>query len=155
MTVTTVDDEICVELHGREQFWAMRAKISIPADAITDIRHELSFQDWRRWEVRMPGTHAPTKLLAGSYWTEEGWDFLYIRRPIGFIKPRAENVLVIETSQDRYKRIIVTLDEAESSGIIEWWNQNKTNPVSKKSARKAPKARSKPRKVSKLHRQHH
>lgn len=125
MTITTNDDGLCVELHGREQFAALRAKISILRDTITDVRFEQKFNDWRKWEVRMPGTHAPKLLLAGSYWTEEGWDFLYIKRPVGFAKPHAENVLVIETTADRYRRIILSSDESEAAGIIKWWNRTK------------------------------
>lgn len=123
MKVFTDKDEICVELHGREQFWALRAKVRIPRDTIKDVRFEESFQDWRKWQVRMPGTHAPNRLLAGSYWTEEGWDFLYIRRPTGFIKPRVDNVLVIETSEDKYKRIIVSCDQTDYQDIVSWWKK--------------------------------
>lgn len=71
----------------------------------------------------MPGTHAPKLLLAGSYWTEEGWDFLYIKRPQGFLKPVAENVLVIETNQTRYSRIIISLDSTEAARIVRWWHK--------------------------------
>lgn len=123
MTLTTNKDGICLELHGKEQFWALRAKISIPRDTIKDVRFEPKFQDWRKWEVRMPGVHAPTKLLAGSYWTEDGWDFLYIRRPVGFLKPKVSDVLVIETDQDRYRRVILSSDEAEGRRIISWWKK--------------------------------
>lgn len=126
MIISTNADGICIELHGSEQFWALRAKISVLKETIKDIRFEPSFQDWRKWEVRMPGTHAPTKLLAGSYWTEVGWDFLYVKRPIGFIKPKAEDVLVIETDQERYRRVILSSDKDEASGIIKWWKNLKS-----------------------------
>jgi hypothetical protein len=79
------------------------------------------FDEWRRWEVRMPGASIPGHLVAGSYWTEEGWDFVYVVNPRGFIKPKADNVLVIETSQSRYKRIILSYDEAEAKKIVSWW----------------------------------
>lgn len=149
MTISTTDDDICVELHGREQFWALRAKVSVAKATIKDIRFEQKFQDWRKWEVRMPGMHAPTKLLAGSYWTEEGWDFLYIRRPVGFIKPRATNVLVIETDQDRYRRIILSSDEKEVSGIIKWWKKLQSQPKSKSRPKpKIRKARATPKRKS-------
>lgn len=133
MTLTTSDDTLSLELHGREQFWAMRAKIKVPAGTIKNIHYEPEFQDWRKWEVRMPGTHAPKLLLAGSYWTEEGWDFLYIKRPVGFIKPKVTSVLVIETDQNRYCRIVVSVDEAEGKKVIDWWKKFQSkNSKSKK-----------------------
>ena len=136
MTITANDSGICVELHGKEQFWALRAKVSVSRDTITDIQFAPQFQDWRKWEVRMPGTHAPGRLLAGSYWTEEGWDFLYIKKPVGYSKPKVENVIVIATKQDRYKRLILTTDKETASGIIKWW---KKKPTRAKTARKPVK----------------
>lgn len=88
----------------------------------------------------MPGTHAPKLLLAGSYWTEEGWDFLYVKRPRGILSPRVENVLVIETDQNRYSRVIVSIEPEESGQLLKWWLK-----VSKKTAAK-PKPASKPAK---------
>jgi hypothetical protein len=121
MTITTSPQALTIELHGREQFWALRAKVLVDHSSITNMRFEPMFQDWRKWQVRMPGTHAPKLLLAGSYWTEEGWDFLYIKRPIGFLKPKVENVLVIETSQDKYRRLIISVDKKLATGIVKWW----------------------------------
>jgi hypothetical protein len=102
----------------------LRAKISLPKKDITSIHFEPSFSDWRKWEVRMPGTHAPRLLLAGSYWTEEGWDFMYIRRPQrGLFKPEVENVLVIETDQNRYRRVIVSYGAKDADKIVKWWKK--------------------------------
>lgn len=125
LILTTNKDSLRVELHGREQFWALRAKVDIPKSSIKDIRYEPTFKDWRKWEVRIPGTAVPRLLFAGSYWTEEGWDFLYIKKPRGLIKPTVNSVLVVETDQNRYKRVIVTCDPAEAKRIIKWWDKNK------------------------------
>lgn len=132
MKLTTNKDGICLELHGREQFWALRAKVNVLKDTIKDVRFEPKFRDWRRWEVRMPGTHAPKLLLAGSYWTEDGWDFLYVKRPIGWQSPTAENVLVIETTENRYSRIIVSVEEAEGRKVSDWWKKTKKTLKSQK-----------------------
>ncbi len=123
MTIATDEKELSVILHGREQLWAVRAKVRVPKETITGMRFEKSFKDWRKWEVRMPGASAPKLLIAGSFWTEEGWDFMYVRKPRGFYKPTAENVLVIETDQNRYCRIIVSCEEDEAKKIISWWQK--------------------------------
>lgn len=125
MTLNTDKNGLSIELHGKEQLWAMRAKIAVPLETITNIMFEPKFRNWRKWQVRMPGTHAPRLLLAGSYWTEEGWDFLYIKRPVRFINPLVFDVLVIETDQNRYARIILSSDEAEAKNIIDWWKKYK------------------------------
>jgi hypothetical protein len=123
MIITTNNTGLRIELHGREQVLALRAKIDVPRDCIKTVRFEPIFQDWRKWEVRMPGTHAPKLILAGSYWTEEGWDFLYVKRPRGLISPRVENVLVIETDQNRYTRVIVTIEAGDADRVLKWWNR--------------------------------
>lgn len=123
MKISTTNEGICVELRGKEQFWALRAKIAVPLETIESLSFEPQFSSWRKVEVRMPGTNAPRLLLAGSYWTEEGWDFLYIKRPIGFYKPKVHDVLVIETTENRYKRVIVTCDQKEAQDIIKWWQK--------------------------------
>lgn len=140
MTITTNDQGIRIELHGREQLAALRAKVEVPRPCIQDVRFEARFQDWRKVEVRMPGTNAPRLLLAGSYWTEEGWDFLYIKRPHGFLKPLVENVLVIETDQNRYRRVIVSIEPTEAEALVKWWKKQKSASKSrtKQAADSAP-----------------
>lgn len=123
MHISANKEGLCMTLHGREQLWALRAKISITKKDIISVRYEKEFKDWRKWEVRMPGASIPGHLVAGSFWTEEGWDFLYIVNPRGFIKPKADNVLVIETNQERYKRIIVSYDKKEADALCAWWNK--------------------------------
>lgn len=125
MIVQTDPEKFFVELHGKEQVAALRAKVCAPKETITSIRFVPVFEEWRKWQMRMPGTYAPQLLMAGSYWTEEGWDFIYAKRPKGFYKPRLENVLVVETTENKFRRIIVGCDEAKAQEIIAWW-QNKS-----------------------------
>jgi hypothetical protein len=123
MLITTDKEELSVIMHGREQFWSLRARVRVPKSTIQDMRFETVFNDWRKWEIRMPGASIPGHLVAGSYWTEEGWDFLYIIDPRGFVKPKADNVLVIETDQDKYKRLIVSCDAKQATKLIQWWKR--------------------------------
>ena len=125
MKITTEKKGVCMTLHGREQLWALRAKIFILRKNIQSVAYVTEFKDWRKLEVRLPGASIPGRLLAGSYWTEEGWDFLYIINPRGFLKPRADNVLVIETDQNRYKRIVVSVDPETAQDIVSWWKSLK------------------------------
>lgn len=131
MKITTNDEGLVIELHGKEQLWSLRAKIVVSASTISSIRHDEVFQDWRKWEVRMPGTNAPKLLLAGSYWTEEGWDFIYAKKPVGIYKQKLSDVLVVETDQNKYKRLIISLDRTDSEAIIKWW-QKINRKISKK-----------------------
>lgn len=125
MRINIDENNIRVELHGREQIWAFRAKIVIPRKNITALRFEKSFKEWRKIEVRMPGTSVPGHLLAGSYWTDKGWDFLYVKNPSGFLRPTISNVLVIETDQNRFSRIIVSYSKKDADKLLDWWNKSR------------------------------
>lgn len=124
MTITADQDGLSIILHGREQMWALRAKVNVPKSAIKNIHYEILFEDWRKWEIRMPGASIPGHLVAGSFWTEEGWDFLYVVNPRGFVKPKADKVLVVETTQNRYSRIITSCEPREAAKIIKWWQKS-------------------------------
>lgn len=139
MIIRINKDSLRVELHGKEQVWALRAKVDLPRENIVSIRFEPVFQDWRKWEVRIPGTAVPRLLYAGSYWTEEGWDFLYLKRPRGILKPVAYDVLVIETNQNRYRRVIVSIDAVTARSVLDWWRDRSVRKtVEIKSTQKLP-----------------
>ena len=71
----------------------------------------------------MPGTYAPGILAAGSFLTEDGWDFMYVLKPKGFMNPVMQKVLVIETDQKRYRRLILSLEHAEAQKVLTWMNR--------------------------------
>jgi hypothetical protein len=57
--------------------------------------------------IRLPGTYWPGKISAGSYWdldTHE-WSFWNIRS--------GKNAIVIELDGERYKRLVLELDDPE------------------------------------------
>lgn len=131
MKIVTSKEGIGLELHGKEQLWSLRARIRVPTETIQMVRFESLFQDWRKWQIRMPGTNAPKLLMAGSYWTEEGWDFLYAKRPAGFYKPRLNDVLVIETDQNKYRRLILSVARDEADMVARWWSKTKKGKLDK------------------------
>lgn len=120
MYFTTTNQTLTMILEGREQIAALKAKVAAPKKSIKSINFYEEFTDWRKWEVRMPGTYAPKLLMAGSYWTEHGWDFIYAKKPQGFIKPILHNVMVIETDLTRYNRIIVGCGKKQFKELADW-----------------------------------
>lgn len=123
MIFVTNPKELIIELHGREQIWALKAKIIVSRKDIVSLEFKDTFKDWRKWEVRLPGTGLPGKLVAGSFWTEEGWDFLYLVNPHGWVNPFVHNVLYIETKQQKFRRIILTCTPEQAAPVIAWANK--------------------------------
>lgn len=121
MIFRTDKSALTIELHGKEQFFAIKAKVVVAKKDIQRIEYLESFRDWRKWEVRMPGAGIPKYLMAGSFWTEEGWDFIYVNKPNKFVNPTVNNVLYVETTQNRYKRLIISCPRIEADQLITWF----------------------------------
>lgn len=123
MRFITDKSQLIIEFQGREQIWALKTKVSVLKKHIVRVEYMSTFGDWRKWEVRLPGTGMPGKLIAGSFWTEEGWDFLYLKNPKGWLNPVVYNVLYIETTDKKYHRIILSCPSDEAGLVTEWANQ--------------------------------
>lgn len=122
MKFTLDQRKLVITLKGFEQFLSFKNHLFVDKEHITDVTWHHSFDDWKPLEIRLPGTGAPGALIAGSFWTPEGWDFIYVRRPHGFFRPKAVNVIVIETNLHRYHRIIISCPPKQADEIIRWWH---------------------------------
>jgi hypothetical protein len=120
MKFLTDNKTLTIEMQGQEQLWALKNKIIVLKKDILKIEFIELFKDWRKWEVRLPGTGMPGKLVAGSFWTEQGWDFIYLKNPHGWLNPLAHNVLFIETKLPKFKRIILSSNFEETKILINW-----------------------------------
>ncbi len=120
---TLTNSKLALILEGTEQVLALRAKITVERSDIEDIQWHDVFSDWSSMMVRMPGSYLPHWVMAGSYWTEEGWDFVFAKRPRGILKPILHNVVLITTKKSRYKRIIVEITKENAREIIAWWKE--------------------------------
>lgn len=110
-------------LQGGEQVAALKAKVSIHKKDILSVEFREVFSDWHRMMVRMPGSYMPRFIMAGSYWSDEGWDFIYAHKPRGLRVPVLRNVLVITTALDKFKRVIIETTSDNAREIIDWWKQ--------------------------------
>jgi hypothetical protein len=123
MYFTLTTTTLAFVLEGTEQVAALRAKVSIDKADITEIKFHDVFNDWEGMLVRMPGSYLPRFIMAGSYWTEEGWYFVYAKKPRGIMKPILHNVLVITTKKDRYKHLVIETTKENANEIIAWYKE--------------------------------
>ena len=121
MYYTLTKDTVSIILEGTEQVLALRAKITVDKKDITAVSWHEAFRDWDSLLIRMPGSYLPKWVMAGSYWTEEGWDFVYAKKPSGMLQPLLHRVLVIETVKHKYRRLIVEMSQNNAKEIIHWW----------------------------------
>jgi hypothetical protein len=123
MYTVTTNDSMAFILEGAEQVLAFRAKVKVQKSDIVSIVWYDRFNEWPNLQVRMPGSYLPSWVMAGSYWSEEGWDFVLAKKPKGLVQPLLFNVLVVETINDKYKRIILKMTKDKAQIIINWWNE--------------------------------
>ena len=121
MYFTTTTSTLSFILEGSEQVTALRAKVSIDKDDIESIVWHEAFQEWPSWHMRMPGSYLPKWVMAGSYWGDDGWDFVRARKRKGMIKPLLHNVLVITTKKEKFRRVIVQGKNESFKEIESWW----------------------------------
>lgn len=123
MYTVTTKDSLSFILEGTEPILAFRAKVSVDKKDITSIYWTEKFKDWPDLAVRMPGSYLPSWIMAGSYWTEKGWDFVLAKKPKGMPQPILFDVLVVETTKDKYKRIIIRMEKDKAETILDWWKR--------------------------------
>ena len=125
MYTLTTKDNLSFVLEGTEQVLAFRAKVTVALSDILSISWHEKFNDWPSLQVRMPGSYLPAWVMAGSYWNDDGWDFVLAKKPKGFLLPMLFDVLVIETSKPKYRRIIVQMSQLKARKIISWVEESK------------------------------
>jgi hypothetical protein len=69
-------DEVTFSLDAKEQFLALKNKVSIPLDNITNVSTERVKPKWL--SIKM-GTHFPKGFMAGTFWERKGKAFYYVK----------------------------------------------------------------------------
>ena len=127
MYYTLTNSKLSFILEGTEQVLALRAKVNVDRQDIEGMQWHEVFSDWEGVLVRMPGSYLPRWVMAGSYWTEDGWDFVFAKKPRGMLKPILHKVLVVTTKKPRYKRLIIEITKDNAKEIITWWKDARKN----------------------------
>ncbi len=110
-------------MEGSEQVIALRAKVSIRKSDIVQVTWHEAFQAWPVWQMRMPGSYLPKWVMAGSYYGDDGWDFILARKPRGLAKPIIHDVLVVTTKQEKYRRVIIQSTKDAYNEINDWYKR--------------------------------
>jgi hypothetical protein len=74
--VSIEKDEVSFSLDAKEQFLALKNKVSIPLDNIANMSTEIVKPKWL--SIKM-GTHIPKGFMAGTFWGRKGKAFFYAK----------------------------------------------------------------------------
>jgi hypothetical protein len=119
MKLELSDDALTIAFEGWERVWALRRRLIIP-------RAKLVHAEWHGepFEVhaglRLAGTALPGVLAAGTFFGQGMKQFLYLRRPQGWRRAIATNVLVLDLHDMFYHRVVVSCAETDAARVIAW-----------------------------------
>ena len=100
------DEHVTIEVRGLHQFWAFKRKIHVPRSAVRSVRKlpgDALKGMWKGW--RVPGTHLPGVIVAGTYFKDGERHFWDVRHP--------ESAIEIELDGQRYNRLFVEVSDPD------------------------------------------
>ena len=113
------EDTLTVLFEGWERPLAMRRRLIIPRAKIVHAEwHGEPFEIHAG--LRLAGTALPGVLAAGTFFGQGMKQFLYLRRPQGWRRATAANVLVFDLHDMFYHRVLLSCGEAEAARVVAW-----------------------------------
>ncbi len=104
MHVTVTEQCLEIQLEPMERVWGchVSGKIEIPLADIQSFSAERPESHWR--ELRAPGTYVPGLIKAGTYYSDLGRAFWYLRP--------GQDCLCLDLREGYYKRVVLGSDKA-------------------------------------------
>jgi hypothetical protein len=98
-------DALHVEVLGLHKLWALKSRLRIPLRRVRSVRYDPGAASgwWRGW--RLPGTHVPGLITAGSYYQDGRWTFWDVRDPSRTV------VVELDRTGGRYDRLVVEVEQ--------------------------------------------
>lgn len=110
VTVTQKTDTLVFDVQGLHKLWALKSQLRIPAAHVRGARSaapgELSGW-WKGW--RMPGTHIPGLLTAGTFYQDDKRIFWDVHD--------ADRAVVIDLVHDDYDQLIIEV--ADPAAVVQ------------------------------------
>jgi len=101
----TPDDRLLVRPVGLVRLWALSSGIDVPLDSVVDVG--VSDRKGLLRGFRAPGTYLPGFMTAGTFRSRGERDLWMVGR--------YEKVLVIELAGEKYRHLIVQVEEPEGA----------------------------------------
>lgn len=106
VTITKQDGDFIFKIKGLHQLWALKSELKIPADHITDAYPNKQNLNWML-ALRMPGTHIPGLITAGTYIVKDGTIFCDV--------VNHSKSIAVELHDEYYKKLIIEVEDPQSA----------------------------------------
>ena len=113
MRVALEEDALVVKLGPLEKLAAVRwTDVRVPRESVAGAEAVLPPPTWK--QLRLPGTHLPGLIKAGSYLTNRGWEFWCLTRN------GRQHPVTVSLRNHRYARLVLGPGESVADRINEW-----------------------------------
>ena len=98
---------VVFEVKGMDRLWALKSRLEVPARHIRGVRADPEVaRGW--WHgLRLPGTHLPGVITAGTFYQDGKRVFWDVHRP--------ESTIVVELADERYDELIVEVADVPAA----------------------------------------
>ena len=102
MKLEIIKDLLQIKFSTTEKILAIHGSLEIPLSHIVQATGMMLEPTWM--QIKMPGTHLPGIIKAGTYYTNRGKEFWYLTR--------GNEVLRLELQGESYDRIILGVKDS-------------------------------------------
>jgi hypothetical protein len=101
------DGKLCLHVRGADELWAFKSSLEIPLQHISGIwaDPEIARSWWHG--IRLPGTHIPGVITAGTFYQDGKRVFWDVHNP--------EHTIVIDLHDERYSQLIVEVASPQTA----------------------------------------
>ena len=108
VNVTLRGDVAIFEPRGWSKLWALKERVTVPLSAVRAVRRAPAGVGrgwWKGW--RLPGTHLPGVVVAGSYYEDGAWTFWDVRGT-------GDRAIEVDLEGERYRRLLVDVSDPDA-----------------------------------------
>ena len=102
------EKDVVFDPRGWSKLWTLYERITVPRSAIRGVRRAppgIGRGWWKGW--RMPGTHLPGIIVAGSYYKKGGWNFWDVRGS-------GKKAIEVDLEGARYSTLVIDVADPEA-----------------------------------------
>jgi hypothetical protein len=106
--------QLVLSIRGMNKLFSVMNSIRIDFEDITEVSVNLDDKIAIWPGLRMPGTHFPGVIVAGTYLTKGGKHF--------YLRKRGKESIILELKNHKYSRVVVDVDDPIDavSQILSW-----------------------------------
>ena len=106
--IKTQGGVVQVDIRGLHKLLAFKGHLELPTSAVKSARRLDTKQAWRLWKgFRVPGTHLPGVIAAGTFYKDGERHFWDVRN--------AGRAIEIELEGQPYQRLFVEVEDPEAT----------------------------------------